>query len=161
MAVPQIQNVGLEIGSTTYWTTDHARRGDFYLSLHGEAFRLLVPPSKETEVGECRSAVEVIISRGPWPQIGKSDGLEILFEDRSDSPYSILLRRDAADHLPRDTERDQPGEPPRWRLAVWTRAGKVLELPCRYRTVKRIPCLKAWEESPTGDKRPARGPVSN
>ena len=158
MAVPEMQNDGGEIGSTTYWTTDDARRGEFRLSLHGGAFRLLVPPSKEAEIAEWRSAVEVIISRGPWPQIGKSDGLEILFEDRSDAPYSILLRRDAADHLPRDTERDQPGEPHRWRFAVWTRAGKALELPCRYRAVPRIPWLKAWEESPAGDERPAGDP---
>jgi hypothetical protein len=158
MDAPDIQNDGSEIGSTTYWTTDHARRGDFYLSLHGGTFRLLVPPSKEGEIGEWRSAVEVIISRGPWPQIGKSDGVEILFEDRSDSPYSILLKRDAADHLPQDAERDQPGEPPRWRFAVWTRSGKVLDLSCRYRTVKRIPWLKAWEESPAVSERPAGGP---
>ncbi len=150
MAVPETHMAGPEIDRMTSWTTDPARRGEFSLSLQGEVFRLLVPPAKEAEVAEWRTAVEVIISRGPWPQLGKSDGLEILIEDRSDAPYSILLRREAADQLPRDAERDQPGEPPRWRFTAWTRSGKVLDLPCRYRTVPKIPWLKPWESSPQG-----------
>jgi hypothetical protein len=41
--VLQIQNAGPEILATTYWQTEHARRGYLYLSFNGGALRVLVP----------------------------------------------------------------------------------------------------------------------
>jgi hypothetical protein len=41
--VLQIQNAGPEVLATTYWRTEHARRGYLYLSFNGGALRVLVP----------------------------------------------------------------------------------------------------------------------
>jgi len=130
--------------STNYWETDHARAGYFYLSSNAGTFRLLVPASRGAEIQEWLTATLVLISRGPWPQVGKADGLEILFEDESNNPYALHLTTDSVDRMPLDTDRDRPGAPPRWTLSVWTREGKILELPARYRRVPRIPWLKPW-----------------
>ncbi len=141
----QIENDGAEIVNTNYWDTPHATRGFLYLSINAGAFRLLVPDAQASEIGEWMQAKEVIVSRGPWPQMNKHDALEILFEDNSENPYVIHLVSEQVDRMPLDSDRDRHGEPPRWRFSVWTRKGKALELPCRYRIVKHLPCLKTWE----------------
>lgn len=142
----ELQNNGQEIISTNYFDTTHAQRGYFYLSSNAGAFRLLVPDGQIPVIEECKTATEVIISRGPWPEQGRQDAIEILFEDRSDSPYAIHLSSEQVDRLPLDQDQDIRGQPPRWRFAAWARAGKALELPCRYRRVKEIPCLRKWQQ---------------
>lgn len=88
-----------------------------------------------------------------YPEIPDSDcremqeagiALEILFEDGSPEPYSIHVGTEQVDRMPLDSNCDRKGQPPRWRFAVWTSAGKVLELPCRYRVVKRLPWMKKF-----------------
>lgn len=90
------------------------------------------------------AVAEVIISRGPWPEQGKQDVIEILFEDGTDNPYAIHLSSESLDRMPLDSDQDRHGQPPRWKLTVWTRTGKALELPCRYRRAKQIPCFMPW-----------------
>lgn len=114
------------------------------MSTNAGTFRLLLPDVLLSEIAEWRGASEVIISRGPWPDEGRSDALEILFEDGSQEPYSIRIGTEQVDRMPLDANRDRRGQPPRWRFAVWTSAGKVLNLPCRYRLVKRLPWLKKF-----------------
>lgn len=140
----QIQNNDAEIVYTNYWDSQHAARGFFFLSINVGTFRLLVPDSMISEIAEWKRAEEVIISRGPWPEKMKADAIEILFEDYSDSPYAIHMLSDQVDRMPADTDRDRKGQPPRWKFSAWTSNGKVLDFPCRYRIVKKIPCLKAW-----------------
>lgn len=140
----QIENNGAEIIRTNYWSSEHAARGLFYLSINAGAFRLLVPDTWVQETGEWMSAKEVIISRGPWPAQGKSDAIEIIFEDYSESPYVVHIVSEQIDRMPLDTDRDRKGNPPRWKFTAWTRKGKILELPCRYRIVKKLPFLKSW-----------------
>lgn len=140
----EIKNEGQDIVSTNYWETEHARRGLYYLSINAGVFRLLVPDAQVAEVADWLSAHEVIISRGPWPDAGKSDALEILFEDDSESPYVIHLSGEQIDRMPLDTDSDHKGNPPRWKFSAWTQKGKVMELPCRYRLVKELPFLKKW-----------------
>ena len=41
--VLQIQNAGPEVLATTYWRTEHARRGYLHLSFNGGALRVVVP----------------------------------------------------------------------------------------------------------------------
>jgi hypothetical protein len=139
-----IENDGPEIISTNYWTTPHAQRGYYHLSINAGAFRLLVPDSQLRNIEEWRSAREVIISRGPWPGAGKSDALEILFEDDTDNPYAIHLVVEQVDRLPLPTDMDVPGQPHRWQFSVWTKSGKTLQLPARYRIVAKIPHLRSW-----------------
>ncbi len=144
MDLIQIENNGPEILRTNYWETENAAKGFFFLSINAGAFRLLVPDSWVQETGEWMLAKEVIISRGPWPEKGKADAIEILFEDNSDSPYVLHIVAEQIDHMPLDADRDRRGNPPRWKFSAWTRAGKILELPCRYRIVKSLPYLKGW-----------------
>ncbi len=140
----KVANDGPEIIETNYFDTEHAGRGYCYLSPNAGTFRLLVPDRITGEIEEWRSAREVIISRGPWPDMNKADALEILFEDDSDSPYVLHMTSGQVERMPLDADRDRKDRPPRWKLAVWTRDGKILELPCRYRVVKKIPYLKPF-----------------
>lgn len=141
----QIQNNETEIVSTNYWQTENAQRGLFYLSINAGTFRLLVPSIQESAIAEMATAKEVIISRGPWPDHGKYDALEILFEDNSDSPFVIQILPEQADRLPLDSDRDKQGQPPRWIFSIWTQDGKKLARPARYRLVKKIPWMKPWQ----------------
>lgn len=144
MQMIEIENNGPEIIRTNYWQSEYSSRGLFYLSINAGAFRLLVPDSWVQETGEWMTAKEIIISRGPWPEKGKLDALEILFEDYSESPYVVHLASEQIDRLPLDTDRDRKDQPPRWKFSVWTQKGKILEFPCRYRIVKKLPFLKPW-----------------
>ena len=139
-----IENNGPEIISTNYWQSDYASRGAFYVAVNAGCFRLLVPDIQLSQVVEWRSAREVIISRGPWPDAGKHEAIELLFEDDSDNPFCLHMGSEQIDRLPPDADRDRQGQPPRWKFAAWTSGGKILELPARYRIVKRIPCLKPF-----------------
>lgn len=135
-------NDGGEIVRTTYWDTTQARAlGLFFLSFHRGTFRLLVPDSKVRLVEEMRTGREAIVSSGPF--LGQ-EGVEIMFEDGSDAPYAIQMQERDFDCLPGRANQDRPGEGARWVLAVWTRAGKVLELPCRFRVVSSLPCLRRF-----------------
>lgn len=138
------ENDGQNIVRTSYYNTAQAAKGYVHLSINAGAFRLLVPDRIIAEIEEWKTAREVIISRGPWPDENQSDALEILFEDGSDYPYALHIVSAQVDRMPRDADRDRRDQPPRWIFAVWTRDGKELELPCRYRLVKRLPWLKAW-----------------
>jgi hypothetical protein len=134
----QIENDGPDITATNYWDIEHAKRGYFFLSLNAGCVRLLVPDSKVSEIQEFKTARFAILSRGPWPEMGQTDALELLFEDFSDSPYALHLSIGQCDML--------PGGEGDWKLAVWSRDGKQYECELKYRHVDQIPCLKPWEE---------------
>lgn len=141
----QIENDGPELIWTNYWDTEHAKAGYVYLTTNAGCFRLLAPPGKGLSLDEMREASEVIITRAPWPEMGKHDALEIMFEDGSNSPYCLHIVSEQVDRMPLDSDRDRPGEPPRWKLAVYNQDGKQVELPARYRRAKKLPYLKAWK----------------
>lgn len=141
-----VQNDGADIIKTNYWEIDHAQRGLFYVSINAGTFRLLVPAFQEGVIAEMATAKVVIISRGPWPDKNRDDAFEFLFEDHSNNPFSLFMVPGQFILLPRDSDCDQPGQPPSWRFAAWTQDGKKLELPCRYRLVNKIPCLKKFPE---------------
>lgn len=134
------ENEGQEIRATSYWTSEYFRRGVVYLSTNAGAFRLLVPPQMSIE--DMVAADEVIVSRGAWPAAGKRDALELLFEDYSDNPFCIHIGPEQIDRMPSDSDRHKT-----FVFALWAQAGKVKELPARYRKVKRIPYLKPWRKT--------------
>jgi len=136
-----IVNRGQAIESTNYWDTEHAQAGLFYLTWNAGAGRLLVPDPQKAAVREMRTAQYVIVSRGPWPDQGGRDALELLFEDGSDSPYCLHLSAEQTDRLLPET--DQGGG---FVITVWTRGGQKLRLPGKYRTVDVIPCLQPWSD---------------
>ena len=132
-----IENNGPDISNTNYFDSEHAQRGYFYLSTNAGCVRLLVPDNQIQTIAEFKAATKyVILSRGTWPKQKKNDGLELLFEDFSDTPYVIHFGVEQCDMLP-----NGDGD---WAFAAWTRHGKQFECPLKYRKVKEIPCLKAW-----------------
>ena len=136
MEILKIMNDGPDIAETNYFDFEHANRGLFYLSINAGCARLLVPDIQQAAIQEFKTAKYVILSRGPWPEQGRSDALELLFEDLSDSPYALHMVAEQCDMLP-----DGQGD---WTLAVWSREGKRFQCPLRYRRVAKIPCLKPW-----------------
>jgi hypothetical protein len=135
----EIINQGQAIRSTTYWDTDPARAGYFYLSWNANAARLLVPDLQQPLLREMQGAREVIVSRGPWPEQGGREGIELLWEDNSDDPFSIHLVAEQCDRLIPET--DQGGG---FVVVAWTRQGEQGRWPGRYRWVPQIPWLQAW-----------------
>lgn len=133
----QIQNNGPEIKSTNYWDLEHAKKGYFFLSINAGVFRLLIPDSQFEQIIEMMKAECVIISRGPWPEQEKADALEIMFEDKSDSPYAIWIVPEQCDRLPLDSDVGKQKI-----FSAWTRSGKAFEIPCYYRRVKQLPWMK-------------------
>lgn len=106
--------------------------------------RLLVPRDHEQELlRETWRAKMVIVSRGHWAE-AKGVGVELLFEDDSQDPYSLHIP--AALCVPLIAESDHGREVP---VALWTyRRGKphlAREYPGKFRVVDVIPCLKKWE----------------
>lgn len=134
-----ITNKGQAIESTNYWDSEHACAGYCFLSWNAGAARLLVPDTRHAFLPEMRTAEYVIVSRGPWPRAGKDEALELLFEDGSDSPFSIHLGAEQTDRLLPDT--DQGGG---FVIVVWTRSGEQMRLPGKYRRVASLPCLDPW-----------------
>jgi hypothetical protein len=135
----KIENNKQQIVNTNYFDTEHAEKGYFYLSTNAGCVRLLVPDSQTSAILEFQAAKYVTFSVGPWLDQGRDIGLELLFEDFSDSPYALHMIPEQCDMLP-----NGKGE---WTFAVWTRDGKQFECPLRYRRVKEIPCLKEWKEN--------------
>lgn len=130
-----IGNDGQAIRQTNYWDLDMASRGLYYLSWNAGAARLLVPDGLEGEVRDMRTAAHVIVSRG-WYEYAACEMLELLFDDRSDSPFCVVMDCEQTDRLlpPSDCGKQFP-------FTVWTRSGKRLQRPGYYRMV---PCLEPW-----------------
>lgn len=133
-----IKNEGPYIKETNYWQTPHGQRY-FYVSVNARAFRLLVPRQSETEIDEMRTGQYVIVTRGRWHG---GEGVELLFEDGSDSPYVIHVQGAQVDRLPPTTDAGRTD----LRCLVYTQTGLALELPARYRTAPKLPFLRPWEE---------------
>lgn len=134
-----IESRGQAIFRTDYWQSPQALTGHFFLSWNAGAGRLLVPASVKSEISEMRGTKCVIVSRGPWAQHSGRDAIELLFEDGSDNPYSILLVAEQTDRLLPD--REQGGG---FVITVWTSGGEKLRFPGKYRTVAALPCCEPW-----------------
>jgi hypothetical protein len=137
----RIENAGQGIHWTDYWDSEQARAGKVFLSVNAGCIRLLLPDPLLGMLAEMKTGKKVIVSRGPWPDYGRDDGFEIMFEDYSDSPFALHVGVESWDLVP---ARDTIGK--KWEFAIWTRAGKMYQKKCYYRTVARIPCMKPWGE---------------
>lgn len=142
-----VRNHGAILLWTTYWTSDLERAGQFYVSVNAGAIRILVPRRLATVINEWRPSDCVICSRGPWPDQGVEEAVELLFEDGTDAPFALHLTPASFDMLP------GPPNPGReWVLSAWVekkgRPHKALERPCRWRRVPELPWLKQWEDTP-------------
>lgn len=125
-------NHGPLITRTDYWETEYAGGGKIYCSVNAGAIRVLLPPSKYGDLASMRAAQYCVLSRGPWPEVGAPEAVEILFEDHSSAPYAIHLTAQSFDALP-----DEPLAGREWVVSVWTlkdgRPHKALERACHWR----------------------------
>lgn len=158
----QISNHGPLITSTNYWESELASAGKLYASVNAGAIRVLLPPALYWMLADMRGATECVLSRGPWTvdltpgqtqsmnlprSVEKAvmEGIEILFEDGSDTPFALHLTPASFDMLPAAPEPSRD-----WVLSVWTakdgQPHKALERKCYWRRVARIPWLKSWNK---------------
>lgn len=137
----QIDNESQKILSTNYWESEDALRGMLFLSWNAGAARVLLPDSHVLLLKEMQSGKYVIISRGPWTEQGDREGLELLFEDNSYSPFCLYLLAEQCDRLLPDTDQKS-----NFSVNVWTREGEKLRLPGKYRQVESVPSLAPWAD---------------
>ena len=139
----QITNHGPLITSTNYWDSELASAGKLYVSVNAGAIRVLLPPRLYGGLADMRAAPECVLSRGPWPERHEQEGIEIMWDDGSDSPYALHLAPASFDLLPAEPDAGRE-----WLLTVWTakdgKPHKSLERKCHWRRVPRIPWLKPW-----------------
>jgi hypothetical protein len=139
------ENHGPLIVSSTFWGSDLDRAGKIYVSVNAGAVRVLLPASARPLVNELRAAEYAILSRGPWPEVGAAEAVEILWEDHTDSPFAWQLTAASFDLLP-----GEPDAGREWVISLWDvkkdRPHKALERPCRWRRVAKLPWLKPWAD---------------
>jgi hypothetical protein len=142
-----IENDGPAIVRTNYWDIAAAKAGKVYLSVNAGVFRLLVPPARERDLAEMKTAEGAAVSRGDFGGYAgiTGEGVEVLFDDGSNRPFTLHLNMLSLQSVP---PREEAGR--RVVLAVWTRGPrgepvKAMELPCTFRLAKRMPDLRPWD----------------
>lgn len=97
-----IENDGQAILRSNYWDTPLNESGTIAISMNAGAFRILLPDSMVDQVAEMLTAREVIVSKGHYQA---RRAYEILFDDHTDSPYSLMVdARQFASLQPEDRE---------------------------------------------------------
>lgn len=135
-----IKNKGPDIAETNYWDSAQAQRGLLFLSYNAGDARVLVPDSRHDLLNEMATAKYVILSQGPWTVMAQRLAVEVLFEDNSDAPFALHMAESQFDRtLPSRNQGDG------FFVTVWTRAGRQLRFPGKFRLVPEIPSLAAWE----------------
>lgn len=71
----------------------------------------------------------------------RADALELLFEDGSDEPFSVIVVHEQTDRIIPETDQGSGIT-----VALYTEHGLQLELPAKYRLVPELPCLAPWTE---------------
>jgi hypothetical protein len=133
-----VENDGPRIASTNFFETDQAKAGKFFVSVYAGTLRLLIPDAHAAIIKETKTAEYVILSRGPWPAEEHTEGVELLWENHSASPFALHLTATSFDILPPEPE---PGR--HWYLTAWVNGPKqVGEWQCHWRRVPEIPWLK-------------------
>jgi len=133
-----IENDGQLIKKTNYFESELARAGKFFLSMNAGAFRLLIPESLENAIkNEIKLAKSFIIVRGPWHQMHIKDALELIFDDKSDEPFSLQLTEKSLDRWPNAGD-----EGKEFVLTIWVKGLKtILNTRIKYKRVSEIPCV--------------------
>ena len=130
----RIKNNGPELVETDYWDSEHARQGYFFLSINAGTARLLIPDNQRSTFDDVHHVEEVVISQGPWEQNPAIELVQLLWEDRSDNPFMIMIIPDMMDRSLDGTAKSFP-------LVAWTRAGRLQQWPARFRRVRSVPQL--------------------
>jgi hypothetical protein len=149
-----VHSHGPLITATNFWELPEATLGKLLVSLNAGAFRVLLPIQAEGYLEDLRSAEGCAVSRGPWPELGLADGVEVLFDNGIPDPFALHLSVATFDRLPPDSQAGREVI-----VSCWTRprrsgGGKphlALQRPGYYRLVGAIPHLKPWRAP--GDRR--------
>jgi hypothetical protein len=136
------KNRGQELVETNFWDSNLCTEGYFFLSISDGAFRLLVPDSRMQHLRDMDAATQVIVSVGSWPSQERLVGIEILFDDQSDTPFALHFGEEQTDR--RIAENDQGFKVP---FTILTRHKTHLSSTCKVRLVERIPCLLPWQSA--------------
>jgi hypothetical protein len=142
---------GQLIRRTNYWETSLAQAGRFFFSVNAGCIRMLLPERQggttypgstreELDDSVLHSTKHVIVSRGKF---AGQDAYEILFEDETNTPYTVHTSVGQWDRLipASDSGRIVP-------FRIYRR-GCILarEFEGRFRYVESLPCLKPWTTS--------------
>jgi len=86
------QNDGQILQYTNYFDSPEAQAGEFYLTWNAGVARLLVPDNQKYLLPEMRTAkcVEIIIIEC---------GLQIIFDDKTDMPFAIVIAKEQTDRV--------------------------------------------------------------
>lgn len=136
----EIGNQGGELVSTNYWDSHMAKAGLLYLSWNARVARILLPDKCISMLREIKTGKYCIISQGPQITYNRSAGaVELLFEDLTDSPFSLQL---GAAQVDRRVDCTKPQEG--FNVTVWSSSGKLHSMPGKLRKATHLPCLKPW-----------------
>ncbi|AEM48067.1 hypothetical protein Acife_1944 [Acidithiobacillus ferrivorans SS3] len=93
-----IENNGIEITDTNYWESDWAMRDLCYLSWNAGAGRLLVPDNVALSfMTTMLTAKSIIIDRRSCRQGMARSHFDIVFDDRTKSPFILTLDNNMTD----------------------------------------------------------------
>lgn len=111
------------IASTDYWQSEYNKRGLAYLSGHSRGLRLLLPTAHAAAwLPEIQTGTRAIIE--PPARQGYPNHIDIVFDDGTDSPFSLCLDR--------TQQLDTALRSGNTRLLVYAdRLQSPLELPCQ------------------------------
>jgi hypothetical protein len=115
--------------TTNYFDAPSAHRGFFFLVRAACTDHLLIPDSQLDYIDEMKSGAVCIITKRIH---NGHDCLEIIFDDRSTTPFALNVSFGLCS-LPLRS-RSAP-----FKLAAWTREGKVGEWTAHQRTGKKLP----------------------
>ena len=148
-----VRNQGTDVLATNYWETELSAAGLFHANFNAGACRLLLPeglPRRSgwellNAAGAAREVLISVIGRRPAsPQVGRPLALELLWEDDSNSPFTMHLSDGQICWGVNDFRHGRAMPVSIWRRGADGRPEKASDLPGRLRLVSRLPYLKPW-----------------
>lgn len=135
----EIGNSGENVAQTNYFDSTAAIKGLFFVSGNASVMRILVPDIQFAALAEMCTGKICVISRG---SLQGKDGLEFMFDDDSDSPFAIHMSMSQTSRIL--SKHQKP-----FIVTAWTRVGKIMEWPGKYRVVRTLPCMDPWKAQKT------------
>jgi hypothetical protein len=129
-----VANDGQTLVDTNYWESEFNTMGAFYLTVNAGAARLLMPTSQVATLADMQTGQQAIITYGQWD--GK-EGVEVLFDDDSDTPFFMILSLAQCDRRITATAEAFP-------LIVYSARVEVWRCTAHVRVRPNLPCLEPW-----------------
>lgn len=139
----EMENDGAKLLSTNYFDSKFGKAQLMYLSFNAFAGRLLIPDSHKDQIlSEVKTARHAVLSMGKiydpvkkhWQEMG-----ELMFEDDSSAPFSVMIQRDLIDRTIRRENQEST-------LTLHTRDGaSPTTFKLYIRTVGELPHMLPWK----------------